>query len=146
MVGRIILLTHPKQYPVWFFRRRSLGKNITSDITETPQRGNVSFTGICIIILFEIKWFLWKQKELFQKINTPNESVINSSLMLVILIVTTTKYSTEEQLIRKCLAQLDICSEEVREFRNICQTVGRNCSIVGENSSYLQAVEGLWLR
>jgi len=63
--------------------------------------------------------------------------------MLAILIVTTTKYSTEEQLIRKCLAEVVICSGDVREFRNFCQTVGRNCSIVGENSSYLQTVESL---
>ena len=66
--------------------------------------------------------------------------------MLVILIVTTTKYSTEEQLIRKCLTEVVVCSDDVREFRNFCQTVGRNCSIVGENGSYLHAVEGLGLR
>jgi len=66
--------------------------------------------------------------------------------MLVILIVTTTKYSTEDQLIRKCLADVVICSDDEREFRNFCQAVGRNCSILGHNRSYLQAVEGLCVR
>jgi hypothetical protein len=52
------------------------------------------------MIVLKMKSFMYKQVELlFHKINTPNEPAINSSLMLAILIVTNTKYSTEEQFI-----------------------------------------------
>jgi hypothetical protein len=59
------------------------------------------------MIVFKMKSFLYKQVELFfHKINTPNKSTINSSLILDILIVTNTKYSTEEQFICKCLDEV----------------------------------------
>jgi hypothetical protein len=95
-----------------------------------------------------MKSFLYKQVELFfHKINTSNDSAINSSLILAILIVTNIKYSTEEQFIWKCLVEVvyDNCSDDVREFRNFCQTVAINCSTMVENSSYFRAVESLWL-
>jgi hypothetical protein len=59
------------------------------------------------MIVFKMKSFLYKQVELFfNKINTPNNSAINSILILDLVIVTNTKYSTEEQFICKCLVEV----------------------------------------